>query len=124
MTTATSGAGIADSYAGLVSSLTNDSESSAGQIADVAISGAGVVVDTVAALADPLNALIDAGVGWLLQHVSFVREPLDLLVGNPDAINAQIDSLKSAAAQVRAEAEQHSANVRRTQSWQGPAADN
>lgn len=125
MTTATSGAGIADSYAGLVGALTNDSESSAGQIADVAISGAGAVVDTVVALADPLNALINAGVGWLLQHVSFLREPLDMLLGNPDAINAQISTLKQAAAQVRTEAQQHGQNVQqKLTSWQGQAADN
>ncbi|HEX4701194.1 MAG TPA: WXG100 family type VII secretion target [Pseudonocardiaceae bacterium] len=122
MTTATSGAGIADSYAGLVGAITNNSESSAGQIADVAISGAGAVVDTVAALADPLNALINAGVGWLLQHVSFLREPLDMLLGNPDAINAQINTLKTAAAQVRTEAQQHGANVaQQTQNWHGNA---
>jgi WXG100 family type VII secretion target len=123
LTTATSGAGIADSYAGLVGAITNDSEGSAGQVADVAISGAGAVVDTVAALADPLNALINAGVGWLLQHVSFLREPLDMLLGNPDAINSQIDTLKTAAAQVRGEAQQHGANVAQTaQDWQGQAA--
>ncbi len=124
MTTATSGAGIADSYAGLVSSITNDSESSAGQVADVAISGAGAVVDTVAALSDPLNALINAGVGWLLQHVSFLREPLDMLLGNPDAINSQINTLKTAAAQVRTESAQHQSNMRQVQNWQGSAAAN
>jgi uncharacterized protein YukE len=123
VTTATSGAGIADSYAGLVGSITSDSEGAAGQVADVAISGAGAVVDTVAALADPLNALINAGVGWLLQHVSFLHEPLDMLLGNPDAINAQIDSLKTAAAQVRTEAQQHDATMRQqVQSWEGQAA--
>jgi uncharacterized protein YukE len=109
----------------LVSSLTNDSESSAERVADVAICGAGAVVDTVAALADPLNALVNAGVGWLLEHVSFLREPLDMLLGNPDAINAQVDTLRTAAAQVRTEARQHGANVgQRTRDWQGQAAVN
>lgn len=124
MTTATSGAGIADSYAGLVNSITNDAHGGASQAADVAIAGAGAVVDTVAALADPLNALINAGVGWLLQHISFLREPLDMLLGNPDAINAEIDKFKTAAAQVRAEAQQHGTNVAKSQSWQGGTADN
>jgi uncharacterized protein YukE len=124
VTTATSGAGIADSYAGLVGAITNDAESDGGRVADIAISGAGAVVDTVATLADPLNALVNAGVGWLLQHVSFLREPLDMLLGHPDAINAQINTLKTAAAQVRAEAQRHADNVARLTGWTGATADN
>jgi hypothetical protein len=56
MTTATSGAGIVDSYAGLVDSVTTDSESEGMQVLDVSINAAGAVVDTVAAMARHANA--------------------------------------------------------------------
>jgi hypothetical protein len=66
MTTATLGAGFVDSYAGLVGSITSDSESEGMQALDVSINATGAVVDTVATLADPLGAVLNAGVGWLL----------------------------------------------------------
>jgi uncharacterized protein YukE len=123
MTTATSGAGIVDSYAGLVDSITSDSESEGMQTLDVSINAAGAVVDTVAALADPLGAVLNAGVGWLLQHISFLREPLDALLGNPDEINANVDQLKSAAAEMRTLADEHRQDLTAVAEWAGDSAD-
>src|SRR5262245_24299044 len=96
-TTATTGAGIVDSYAGLVSAITSDAESEGEKVCDVALSAVGVVTDTIGFAIDPLGSVLTAGVGWLLEHISFLREPLDALLGNPDEINANIDQLKSAA---------------------------
>ncbi|MEU4424630.1 hypothetical protein AB0F81_28755 [Actinoplanes sp. NPDC024001] len=38
------------------------------------------------AVMDPLQAVFAAGVGWLMEHVSLLREPLDHLAGDPKAI--------------------------------------
>ncbi|HWM05877.1 MAG TPA: hypothetical protein VNP92_26340 [Actinophytocola sp.] len=123
MTTATSGAGIVDSYSGLVSSITSDAESEGEQVVDIALSATGVVIDTIGAAIDPFGAIVSAGVGWLLEHVSFLREPLDALLGNPDEINANVDALKSAAAEMRTIAEEHRQDLGTIAEWTGEAAD-
>jgi uncharacterized protein YukE len=123
MTTATSGAGIVDTYAGLVSSITSESESEGEQVVDVALSATGAVVDTIGMMADPFGYILSAGVGWLLEHVEFLREPLDALLGNPDEINANTDALKSAAAEMRTIADEHRQDLTTVAEWQGDAGD-
>jgi uncharacterized protein YukE len=123
MTTATSGAGILDTYSGLVESITSDSESEGAKVLNVSISAAGAVVDTIGAAIDPLGAVLNAGVGWLLEHVSFLREPLDALLGNPDEINANIDQLKSSAAEMRTIAQEHRQDLNTVGEWNGQGAD-
>ena len=122
-TTATTSAGIVDSYAGLVSSITSDAESEGERCVDVALSATGAVIDTIGFAIDPLGAVLTAGVGWLLEHISFLREPLDALLGNPDEINANIDALKTAAAEMRTIAEEHRQDLNTVADWTGDAAD-
>jgi hypothetical protein len=98
---------IVETYAGPVGSITSAAESEGEQVVDVALSAAGVVTDTVGYAIDPLGAVLTAGVGWLLEHVSFLHEPLDALLGNPDEINANLDQLKSAALEMHTIAEEH-----------------
>jgi uncharacterized protein YukE len=123
MTTATSGAGIVDTYAGLVSAITSDSESEGEKVVDIALSATGVVIDTIGAAVDPFGYIVSAGVGWLLEHVSFLREPLDALLGNPDEINANIDQLKSAAAEMKTIAAEHRQDLSTVAEWQGKSGD-
>lgn len=122
-TTATTGAGIADSYAGLVSAITSDAESEGEKVVDVGLSALGVVTDTIGFAVDPFGAVLSAGVGWLLEHVSFLREPLDALLGNPDEINANLDTLKSAALEMHTIAEEHRQDLTSLDGWTGQAAD-
>src|SRR6266545_6252666 len=122
-TTATSGAGIVDSYASLVSSITSDSESEGEKCVDVALSAVGVVTDTIGFAIDPLGSVRSAGVGWLLEHVSFLREPLDALLGNPDEINANIDQLKQAALEMHTIAQEHGQDIGTVGDWSGETAD-
>ena len=46
----------------------------------------------IGAVMDPLQAVFAAGVGWLMEHVSFLREPLDKLMGDPKAIEGHAKS--------------------------------
>jgi uncharacterized protein YukE len=123
VTTSTTGAGIFDSYHGLVSSIQDDSQSEGEKVLDVSINAAGAIADTVAFAADPLAGLLTAGVGWLLEHVSFLREPLDMLLGNPDEIQANVDRLKTYAANVKETADAHKQDMTNFQDWTGQAAD-
>ncbi|MBE1488103.1 hypothetical protein [Plantactinospora soyae] len=43
-------------------------------------------LSAIGAIMDPLQAVFAAGVSWLMEHVSFLREPLDKLLGDPKAI--------------------------------------
>lgn len=119
----TEGTGIIDTYAGLVSAITSDSESEGEKVVDVALSATGAVVDTIGMMADPFGYIVSAGVGWLLEHVSFLREPLDALLGNPDEINANVDALKSAAAEMKTIAAEHRQDLSTVAEWQGKAGD-
>lgn len=123
MTTATSGAGIVDTYAGLVESITSDSESEGEKVVDIALSATGAVIDTIGMAVDPFGYIVSAGVGWLLEHVSFLREPLDALLGNPDEINANVDALKAAAAEMKTIASEHRQDLSTVAEWQGQAGD-
>jgi hypothetical protein len=87
------GAGVVKSVAGFVDTLTAESEGEGVDVIDAAIGGAGMVVDLVGSAANPLAAVFSAGVGWLLEHISFIREPLDALLGNPDEMAAQYEAL-------------------------------
>ena len=80
-----SGAGFLDSYTFLIKSCTDIQTADAADKAALgAAIGLGVVasaVDTVKFVLNPLGSLISAGLGWLIKHVSFLREPLDMLMG-------------------------------------------
>ena len=48
--------------------------------------GAVVGLNALGAIMDPFQAIFAAGVGWLMEHVDFLREPLDWLAGDPKEI--------------------------------------
>ena len=51
---------------------------------------------------DPLQGLLSAGIGWLIEHVSFLSEPLDYLAGDPDLVQEKAqtwDNIKTALEQ-------------------------
>jgi hypothetical protein len=74
------GAGIFESACGLVDNAVNRDWMGVGGNA-VATS-----LSLLGAVMDPLQAVFAAGVGWLMEHVSLLREPLDRLMGDPKAI--------------------------------------
>jgi uncharacterized protein YukE len=116
------GAGVVESVAGFVDTLTGESEGEGVDVIDAAIGGAGMVVDLVGSAANPLAAVFSAGVGWLMEHVSFIREPLDALLGNPDEINANTHELKKAALEMKMIAQEHREDVAAMGgSWSGEA---
>ncbi|GAA2695383.1 MULTISPECIES: WXG100 family type VII secretion target [Actinosynnema] len=122
-TTWSTGAGVVDSVAGFVDTLTAESEGEGVDVIDAALGAAGVVVDVVGVMANPLGAVASAGVGWLLEHVDFLREPLDALLGNPDEINANTDQLKQAAAEMKTIAQEHRDDMGGAAGWEGDSGD-
>jgi uncharacterized protein YukE len=80
------GAGIFESACGLVDGITHGDWLGAG--GNAVATG----LSLIGAVMDPLQAVFAAGVGWLMEHVSFLREPLDKLMGDPHAIDGHAQS--------------------------------
>lgn len=74
------GAGIFESACGVVDGIDK------GDWLGVGGNAVAVGLSAIGAIMDPLQAVFAAGVGWLMEHVSFLREPLDKLAGDPKAI--------------------------------------
>lgn len=51
--------------------------------------------DVATALTDPLAYLFSAGFGWLMEHVSFLKEPLDWLTGDQTALDGMAKTWQS-----------------------------
>ncbi|GAB2819067.1 hypothetical protein [Lentzea nigeriaca] len=81
------GAGPVESLAQTIDSAKRLGE---GDFAEFGMNAAALGLDVLGAIMDPLGALATAGIGWLIEHVSFLREPLDWLAGNGDKIKAAV----------------------------------
>lgn len=124
----TTGAGVIDSWHSFASSIEDIKTAHGGDKAAVAveigITGASAILDTVAFALDPLAKLISAGLGWLIEHVKFLRWPLDQIAGDPDKIKELADSLHTIGENLRNAATDFDTALKTdiTQ-WQGQAAD-
>ncbi|MGH3793981.1 MAG: WXG100 family type VII secretion target [Pseudonocardiaceae bacterium] len=95
-----------------------------GNAAAAAVQGAGAALDLLDTIVDPLSALTEAGVGWLIEHCEPLREPLDLLAGNPQAIEAVSQTWHNIAAEMSDVGHDVGASAAGdTTGWQGQAAD-
>ncbi|MFJ5989577.1 WXG100 family type VII secretion target [Lentzea sp. NPDC092896] len=73
---------------------------------------------------NPLSGFLAAGFSWAIQHVDFLREPFDVLLGSPESIAKMSESFKSAGKQVKdIGTEYQKICVSQTREWQGKAAD-
>ena len=61
---------------------------------DVAADG----LDALGLLMDPFGVLLSAPIGWMIEHVSFLKEPLDLVAGDPDQVRAKAGTWTNIAA--------------------------
>lgn len=108
------GAGLA----GDIANLTSDNDAW-----DYSIDGVSTGLDAIGAAMDPFGAIASAGVGWLLQHVSFLREPIDKLTGDAAGIQALSETWSNIAKELNEAAQQYSTALNSTSSWSGDAAD-
>lgn len=117
-TTGATGAGFFDSWSSAGNAF------GSGDWAEGLVNAGGVGLDVLALAADPLAGLISWGVGWLIEHVSFLREPFDALMGNPDAIQALSQTWQNVGQELRAVADDYRDFVQsQTVNWQGIAGD-
>ncbi|GAB3492731.1 WXG100 family type VII secretion target [Amycolatopsis cihanbeyliensis] len=113
----TAGAGIVDTVNQAAQDLDNPE--------DWAMDGLALGLDALGFVANPLGGLLSAGIGWLIEHLDFLREPLDDLAGDPAAINRIAatwgEDVRKEVAEV---ADQYRKAVKsEIPSWEGDAAD-
>jgi uncharacterized protein YukE len=85
---------------------------------------ANTAMGIVGMASNPLSGFLSAGFSWAIQHVSFLREPFDALLGNPQAIQKMSDSWASAAKQIEGiVADYRRTSVEETRTWRGRSAD-
>lgn len=111
---ATAGAGLLSDAASLASDH--------GALA-FSIDGVSAGLDALSTTLDPFGAIASAGVGWLLNHVAFLREPIDELTGNAAAIQAASMTWANVARQLTAAADEYASALDTVGSWTGAAAD-
>jgi uncharacterized protein YukE len=90
----------------------------------IGIAAAGLALDVLGLVLDPLGTIFAAGIGWLIEHVTPFRVPLDMLFGDPEGITVATSALDAEAEKV---AERKSDLERKLaefmQSWSGEGAD-
>lgn len=114
------GAGASSSVADMNAAWARDDP----DLAQITFTTAGAVLDGLDAVMNPLDGLATSAIGWLIEHVAWLHEPLDALAGDPTQIKAQAQTwhnvgieLASVAAGYRAELAGGSPD------WEGAAAD-
>ncbi|HYU03738.1 MAG TPA: PPE domain-containing protein [Jatrophihabitantaceae bacterium] len=110
----TDGAGLV----GDIASLTQDHDAW-----DYTVDGVSAGLDTLGMVMDPFGAIASAGVGWLLQHVEFLREPIDKLTGDPSQITAIETTWHNIAERLHECAADYANSVQNVSAWNGHAAD-
>lgn len=90
---------------------------------DYTIDGVSTALDTIGTVLDPFGAIAGAGIGWLLQHVDFLREPLDKLTGDAAAITGMTSTWENVADRLHQSAEAYQTAVKSTEHWSGEAAE-
>ena len=80
-------------------------------------------LDALALVSDPVGALLQYGIAWLIEHVRPLSEALDWLAGDPAEITAHARTWRNVAASLREDAAELTHAVRtEVAGWTGAAA--
>ncbi|MEU5266033.1 hypothetical protein [Amycolatopsis sp. NPDC021455] len=124
----TTGAGVFDSWKQVGDSIGKVQTAHGGDLAAVSVElGVNIVsaaLDTVAFVMDPFAKLIAAGLGWLIEHVSFLKWPLDQVAGNPSEVTKVANELHKIGESLRNTGEDLDKTLKSTiTQWQGKGYD-
>lgn len=88
-----------------------------------AIDGVVAGLDILAFALNPFKELMMAGVGFIIEHVDFLREPLEWFTGDPNAISNLTTTWANVAGGLQAAGTSASDLMSQVESWHGEAAD-
>jgi hypothetical protein len=81
-------------------------------------------LDALALVSDPIGALLQYGISWLIEHVRPLSEALDWLAGDPGQIAGHAQTWRNVASSLRGESDVLARSVRLDLSeWQGAASE-
>ncbi|WP_433719263.1 WXG100 family type VII secretion target [Actinoplanes sp. CA-051413] len=84
----------------------------------------GAGLDGLALVSDPVGALLQYGIAWLIEHVKPLSEALDWLAGDPAQIAAHAQTWRNVAVSLGNEADELVRSVRwDVEGWTGAAGD-
>ncbi|MFI9813555.1 WXG100 family type VII secretion target [Saccharothrix variisporea] len=113
-----SGIGIAESAADVKSGIES------GSWVDIGLGVAGVGLEALSFVVDPLGSLLSAGVSWLIEHVKPLSDALDWLAGNADVVASHAATWKNVAKAVAEVRDDYARDVANdTAGWVGQAGD-
>ncbi|WP_090051686.1 hypothetical protein [Lentzea fradiae] len=112
-----------EAYGSLIDGISKDAESETEKALDITFNAIGAASATVMLAIDPLGSIIGAGVGWLIEHVSFLRDALNQLMGNPEEIQANVEANKQRAVEIRQLAEDHKNGLATFDGWTGESSE-
>ncbi|MFD5246522.1 hypothetical protein ACFWIW_18375 [Amycolatopsis sp. NPDC058340] len=114
----TAGAGFFDSAFSLKKAVDD------GDSLSIGLASAGMAIEILGMVVDPIGSLLTAGIGWLIEHIVIFRWPLDFLLGDPKGIEAAKTAIYKEGAEVREWAKDHDAATKKfMEKWEGEAAD-
>ncbi|MGH3757396.1 DUF6531 domain-containing protein [Actinophytocola sp.] len=117
-TNAATGIGIAESAMDLANGVSDGSWVEAG------LGAAGVGLEVLSMVIDPVGTLLSYGVGWIIEHFQPLKEALDWLAGDPPEIRAFSETWANVAEEVSAITQEFLNEVNSgTSGWTGQAAD-
>ncbi len=91
---------------------------------EASVMGVATGLETLGAIADPLGALISAGVGWVIEYFEPFTSWLDELAGSPDEIHAFASTWRNVADRVHDTSDEFLDAVgRATSQWDGVAIE-
>ncbi|MER6667965.1 PPE domain-containing protein [Amycolatopsis japonica] len=115
------GSGLGDSIEGLVGTLNPKTDEDIDAFA-LAMDGVSVGLDALSMVLNPLGELVKAGVGWLMENLDFIREPLEILTGDPELVQRAAQTWNNIAIELEAVAGDYEGSLSTTSGWDGDAA--
>ncbi|MCC3764534.1 hypothetical protein K3N28_15840 [Glycomyces sp. TRM65418] len=92
-------------------------------LGDIASSTFSVGLDALSFIANPFKHLMQAGVSWAFEHIAFLREPLDWVAGNPQAIEGLAQTWNNIAMALHDASTEWTNELQSTVDWDGADAD-
>jgi hypothetical protein len=94
-----------------------------GSWVDGTLGAVGAGLDGLAFVSDPVGALLQYGIAWLIEHVKPLSEALDWLAGDPAQITAHAQTWRNVSSSVASEADGLAYSIRSdVAEWSGSAA--
>lgn len=110
------GAGIADSLNETIGDLGRIGEPDF-SATEAAVDGAVLALDVLGIVMNPFGELGKAAAGWLIEHVDFLREGIEVVTGDPDAVKALKGTWTNIATELNSAAADYERELTSVQAW-------